>query len=142
MGRSGKEIAAQYVETLTAFVKDGNIPRGPNGKANVGAIAEATGIPRQSFYKNPSIRQTVDALNAEAKKDTKQGDKATREKTQRDAETRAMERKVNQLSQHNAALVAENAELRKMLKSERQKNACMDVTLSTGRRVAVPNERT
>ena len=53
-------------------------------------------------------------------------------------QTKVLERRVNQLEQQNAALVAENAELRRQLKSLRLQMGREDMAIETGRRIPAP----
>ena len=107
------------------------------------AIANCADIPRQSLYKNPSIRSLLDDAKAKSSvpaQDTKPKERATTsiEPMRESKQTKLLERRVNQLEQHNAALVAENAELRRQLKSLRLQLGREDMVIETGRRIPTP----
>jgi hypothetical protein len=109
-------------------------------------LASVLKIPKQSLYKNPGIRLLID----EAKKRQEIAPKA-RPTPEASAESprvgrptesidrlRLSERRVRRLEQQNAALVAENAELRRQLKGLRIQLGREDMLIETGRRLPVP----
>ena len=108
------------------------------------AIAIAANIPRQSLYKNPSIRNLLVDATAKSNGRAQQDPKAkacvttSTEATRENKQSKLLERRVNQLEQQNAALVAENAELRRQLKSFRLQMGREDMTIETGCRIPVP----
>jgi hypothetical protein len=109
-------------------------------------LASVLKIPKQSLYKNPGIRSLID----EAKKRQEIAPKARltpapsleNPSVRRPAESidrlRLSERHVRRLEQQNAALVAENAELRRQLKGLRVQLGREDMMIETGRRLPVP----
>ena len=143
--KSGKAIGQEYLGRIQAYLnRTESLPLLGDGSLNMSAIASAADIPRQSLYKNPAIKSLLE--NAKAKHgtpvrhETEVGEKAgtgavdTREKKQ----AKALERRVNQLEQQNAALVAENAELRRQLKVLRLQMGREDMAIETGRRIPTP----
>lgn len=147
---SGKAIGKQYLESVQGYLaRTPDLPVAADGGLNVTEIAERTGVPRQSFYKNPSIRAALDearkaqgipvraAPDAPARAADGSGtppapaDSAARK-------TKTLERRVTLLEQQNAVLVAENAELRRQLKALRLQQGREDMLIETGRRIPVP----
>lgn len=110
--RYGHEIGKEYVETLAAYLERIETLPAQRGKINVTAIAEASGVPRQSLYKNEECRALID--NAVATKGLTGIEE--REARQGDTDKARLERRVMSLEQSNASLVAENHELRRQLK--------------------------
>jgi hypothetical protein len=108
-------------------------------------LASVLKIPKQSLYKNPGIRLLID----EAKKRLEIAPKArptpeaSAENTRagRPAESndrlRLSERRLRRLEQQNAALVAENSELRRQLTGLRMQIGREDMMIETGRRLPV-----
>lgn len=81
------------------------------GKANISAIAEACGFDRQVLYKNPTAKKLVEeCIAAKGLKGIEPQDEPE------DAQRLVLERKITSLEQRNAALAAENYELRRKLK--------------------------
>lgn len=154
---SGKTLGADYLRKVEAYLaQSDSLPVSHDGTLNVTAIAEQAGIPKQSIYKNPAIRQAIEGAKvsrgitswAERRTSVPQnGDPA-----QLEAETpsqprgasnesrrlQAAERRVNALEQQNAALAAENFELRRQLKDFKQKLGRQDMMIDTGRRIPAP----
>ena len=60
MGKSGKAVGRQYLEALQDYLANTpQLPTGPDGTLNISAIADQSGIPRQSFYKNPRVKAAL-----------------------------------------------------------------------------------
>ena len=145
--KSGKVVGAEYVQTFRTYLESVDVlPRNEDGALSISAIAEASGIPRQSFYKNPQLK----ALLADVKVDSPvkafhegatSDSRRVRSEGGLDAKAKVLERRVHQLEQQNAALVAENAELRRQLKALRLQTAREDMMIETGRRIPAPPER-
>lgn len=143
--RSGKAIGQEYLSRIQAYLdRTESLPLLGDGTLNMSAIAIAADIPRQSLYKNPSIRSLLaDAKtksDVPAPQDAKAKERATTstEATRENKQSKLLERRVNQLEQQNAALVAENAELRRQLKSLRLQMGREDMAIETGRRIPTP----
>ncbi len=148
MGASGKAIGKQYLDSVRDYLtRTPDLPVAADGGLNVTEIAERTGVPRQSFYKNPGIRAALekarDARGIPARAPADQppdaADGAGMPATDRAAKkTKTLERRVTLLEQQNAALVAENAELRRQLKALRLQHGREDMSINTGRRIPAP----
>lgn len=109
MSRAKAEDNLARLETYLASVEA--LPaRG--GKVSVAAIATAAGIDRQVFYRNPRAKALLDAAVADK---GLVGIEARAAGDRSDAE-KALERQVRSLESRNAALMAENAELRARLR--------------------------
>lgn len=143
--KSGKAIGQEYLGRIQGYLdRTENLPLLGDGSLNMSAIATAADIPRQSLYKNPAIRSLLE--NAKAKcavpirHEPESGEKATTRAvaTRESKQTKVLERRVNQLEQQNAALVAENAELRRQLKALRLQMGREDMAIETGRRIPAP----
>lgn len=123
--KSGKVIGQQYLSRIQSYLQITTaLPLLADGSLNMSAIATRASVPRQSLYKNPAIRslleaertQRIERLEQAAIPDTPSVNvPPPRESKQ----TKILERRINQLEQHNAALVAEIAELRRQLKALR-----------------------
>lgn len=150
-GRSGKEISREYLDKAQAYIDSGQqFPLTATGAVNFSALAEQIGIPRQSLYKNPAIREllgTAVAASVSERTDSpariEAGDAGpipAQRHTVDQAKKReqSLERRINHLEQQNAALVAENAELRRQLKSLRLQHGREDMVIETGRRIPTP----
>jgi hypothetical protein len=145
---SGRKTGAEYTRRVEAYLaKHQGLPLSVSGQINMTHLASVLKIPKQSLYKNPGIRSLID----EAKKRQEIAPKAklTSEASlespnvRRPAESidrlRLSERRVRRLEQQNAALVAENAELRRQLKGLRVQLGREDMMIETGRRLPVPD---
>ena len=151
MGASGKAVGKQYLQSVQDYLaRTPELPVGDDGGLNITEISERSGVPRQSFYKNPGIRSALeearkargvaDRQEAGARSESADGSGATLasagDKTVK--KTKSLERRVTQLEQQNAALVAENAELRRQLKAVRLQYGREDMLIETGRRIPAP----
>lgn len=154
---NGKALGADYLRRVEVYLaQTESLPVARDGTLNVTAIAEKAGIPKQSIYKNPAIRQAIEQAKAARGIDSWAERRASRpqegEDGQADAESpaspraastdskrlQAAERRVSTLEQHNAALAAENFELRRQLKDLRQQLGRQDMMIDTGRRMPAP----
>ena len=147
--RSGSQQAGDYVESfqmyLTALAERGeHLPLRGNGELNLSKIAEDSGIrDRGRFYTNAKLKDllekarstqptsVIDATSSSLPAVTTQADG--------DAQRRA-ERRAQRLEQQNAALVAENAELRRQLRDLRLQLGREDMVIETGRRIPPPEQ--
>ena len=143
--KSGKTIGQEYLGRIHAYLdRTERLPLLGDGSLNMSAIASAADIPRQSLYKNPAIRSLLENAKAKCGAPVRQNTKASNESTsgssmpRESKQTKVLERRVNQLEQQNAALVAENAELRRQLKSLRLQIGREDMVIETGRRIPAP----
>lgn len=120
MSKSGQQIGQEYVEKLKKYLD--SIPALParNGKMNTTAIAEASGVPRQSLYKNVDCRNMLDEVAA-----TK-GLGGIEGRGDDDGEKVRLERRIMSLEQSNASLLAETYELRRQLKKYRHIEEMME----------------
>lgn len=149
--QSGKVIGRQYLERVAAYLQaTPALPLLPDGSLNVTAIAAGANVPRQSLYKNPGIRTLLETARANRATEVQ----VPREITPASSPTtaapeaqlvggekvnqRRLEQRIHQLEQQNAALVAENAELRRQLKAQRLQMGREDMTIETGRRFPAP----
>jgi len=108
--RSGQEIGQEYVAKLTKYLDGITGLPARGGKVNATAVAEASGVPRQSLYKNDDCRALLDeAVKAK-------GLVGIEERANDDIGKVKLERRIMNLEQSNASLVAENYELRRQLK--------------------------
>lgn len=154
---SGKAQGADYLRKIEAYLaQTDSLPLSRDGTLNITAIAEATGIPKQSIYKNPSIRQAIEQAKAahgvdswaerraNSPKDGAQGNTPSPQRTASSDSKRlqAAERRVNVLEQQNAALTAENHELRRQVRDLKQQLGRQDMVIETGRRVPAPLDET
>lgn len=154
MGASGKAVGKQYLESVQDYLaRTPELPVAADGGLNITEISERSGVPRQSFYKNPNIRLALEearkargvtgrqeigvrpeSTDGAVAQQTSVGDKATKK-------TKTLERRVTQLEQQNAALVAENAELRRKIKALHLLHGREDMLIETGRRIPAPPDR-
>ncbi len=146
---SGQQTGAKYVESVELFLHSGSaLPLSPDGTVNMTELARQTGVPKQSLYKNPNIRsmltEAMDERGVRARGRSVDGAEAAEEgvatETAKPAAVRATEQRVHRLEQQNAVLVAENAELRRQLKALHLQMGREDMTIETGRRIAVPEQ--
>ena len=154
---SGKTIGADYLRKVESFLANSDsLPMSRDGSLNVTAIAEQAGIPKQSIYKNPAIRQAIEKAKtalgipswSERRENSSEESGPTQSETEIPSQHRgvsndakrlqAAERRISALEQQNAAFVAENFELRRQLKDLKQKLGRQDMIIDTGRRVPAP----
>ena len=152
--KSGRDIGREHLGTLEAFLQSGAaLPWGRDGSVNLSELAKVTGIPKSSFYQNPAVRSLVEGLRpapinqatsapSAASASLSIGSSQAPNPSSVSAEERKaqrLERRVNGLEQQNAALVAENFELRRQLKDLRLQMGRQDMMIDTGRRVVDPS---
>lgn len=149
--KSGRDIGREHLGTLEAFLQSGAaLPWGRDGTVNLSELAKVTGIPKSSFYQNPAVRAVVDGLRPaliDSATSAPSGSPSiglsqTTDPSSVSAEERKsqrLERRVNGLEQQNAALVAENFELRRQLKDLKLQMGRQDMMIDTGRRVVGPS---
>lgn len=111
--RGGQEIGQEYVDKLRHYLDSVNTLPARNGKINMSAIAETSGVPRQSLYKNVNCRQMLEEATAN------KGLLGIEDRAVDDSGKVRLERRITVLEQSNASLVAENYELRRQLKKLR-----------------------
>jgi hypothetical protein len=145
MSKSGKEIGQEYLARIRTYLEHtSSLPMLGDGSINISAIATSADVPRQSLYKNPSIRSLLDSAKVNFAASPRQEPDGTDNPAgsvpsgRESKQTKALERRVNQLEQQNAALVAENAELRRQLRAIRLQMGREDMALETGRRIPSP----
>ena len=132
MGKSGRDAGQENVECVERYLATlraagAGLPA-RNGKVNLTAIAVAAGLKREVFYQNPRCRNLID----EAARELGLRGVEARGADQSDARVATLERRITGLEQRNAALVAENHELRRRLK---QLEHIEEHIATTGRRV-------
>jgi hypothetical protein len=149
--KSGKQIGQAHLVTLEAyFAGGGALPVSANGTLNLAELARATGIPKSSFYQNPKVKERLEAAR-QAQGVGRQGERQAQPKAGSEEAPAAkpagamanpaavlIERRLHRLEQQNAALVAENFELRRQVKELRLQLGREDMMIETGRRVAMP----
>ncbi len=143
--KSGKAQGQEYLVRMQVYLDRTEVlPLLGDGSLNMSAIAVAAEIPRQSLYKNPAIHSLLEAAKAgcgaTARLVSVVPDKGAGEASEvrESKKTKVLERRVNQLEQQNAALVAENAELRRKLKVLRLQMGREDMAIETGLRIPAP----
>lgn len=106
-----------------------------DGRPNITAIAEASGVLRNVFYTNAGVKRLLADFIAGPEKDKEQPTGLARAQRQLDIK----ERRILQLEQQLTGVMAENEDLRKRLVATEQKLARYRVIeeeiLLTGRRV-------
>lgn len=155
---SGKTLGKEYLKKIQDYLaKTEALPVSRDGTLNITAIADKAGVPKQSIYKNPGIRDAVEKaktekglaswaeVRSEASKPASAATKVpgitpglpAERKATVDGNKRlqAAERRASTLEQQNAALVAENFEFRRQLKDLRQQMGREDMMIDTGRRI-------
>lgn len=154
---SGKALGADYLRKVEAYLAQaGDLPVSRDGTLNVTAIAENAGIPKQSVYKNPAIRQAIEQAKAACgvaswadrraslPQDAGLADPEAVTSPQRQATSidrkrlQDAERRVSTLEQRNAVLAAENFELRRRITDLKQQLGRQDMVIDTGRRIPAP----
>lgn len=146
--KSGRDIGREHLGTLQAFLQLGTpLPSARDGTINLTELARLTGIPKSSFYQNPSIRALVEGMRPLARAKTPSNaaeppaDSApgTPSAVPADAtQSQRLERRIHSLEQQNTSLVAENLELRKQLKALRLQMGRQDMMIDTARRIIAP----
>lgn len=143
--KGGKAIGQEYLVRIRAYLgRTGDLPLLGDGSLNMSAIALAAGIPRQSLYKNPKIRELLEdaktkcSVKVRPQSDARDNVTAGKETGSETKQTTALERRASQLEQQNAVLVAGNAELRSQLKALRLQIGREDMTIETGFRFPAP----
>lgn len=124
-GKSGRQAGAENVERLRAYLETVECLPARNGKANLTAIAAGVGVDRQVLYKNPECSRLLEQALAQ------KGLAGLQARSEADPEKLRLERRVTTLEQNNAALLAENYELRRQLQRLRH----VEELLEQGKRV-------
>jgi hypothetical protein len=124
--KSTQEIAAEHFRTLKQYLDTVESLPARGGKLNISAVAEACGFDRGVLYTNPECNRLLKSVLEERGL----GGLAERDEDQADERRRILEHRVNQLEQRNAALMAENEELRAKV---RQFEHIEDHVVATGR---------
>lgn len=150
--KNGKEIGSDYLLALEAYLNGGgSLPTSiRDGTLNLKELCRLTGIPRSTFYQNPSVKDYIGEACA-VRGITRWGDVVTafdevpETKTQLDEASRhsdksksRLERSVHKLEQQNAVLTAENSTLRAQNKELKLQMGREDMMIETGRRVPTP----
>ena len=148
--KSGQMVAADHVATLARYLavlksRAEPVPTRADGQLNLTKIAKDSGLKdRGRFYTNAKLMAMVEAALLDSKATTATrnvtpdaslpGSESIGDVQQRTALKRA-ERQLHRLEQANAALTAENADLRRQLKTIRMQLGREDMIIETGRRV-------
>lgn len=150
--RSGPQRAQDNVALLETYLaglreRGDSLPTTATGDVNLSKVAEESGIgDRGRFYTNQRLKtlladavKSLTPATSEPVPHLDSGRKSRQSESGNDNLKRA-ERRVNQLEQANAVLVAENAELRRQLRDTRLRMGREDMIIETGRRVVAPPE--
>lgn len=151
--KNGKDIGDGYVVALDAYLNQGGtLPlSSKDGTLNLTELHRITGIPKGTFYQNPSVVKRLDK-ELTALGISRRGDAAKRssdaptieqqspgQSVQSDVRaTQMLERKLHKFEQHNSVLVAEVFELRRQNKELRLQLCREDMMIETGRRIPAP----
>lgn len=148
---NGQELGRQYVAKLQTFLSSAiELPlSGRDGALNLAELCRLTGIPRSSFYQNPSLTSLLTGALKDRGVVRRGATKAQSESVDTEAcgesdfqrGRQSLERKVHQLEQQLAVAAAENASLRLEIKSLRLQLGREDMMIETGRRVVSPDRR-
>lgn len=152
-GKSGQEIGSRYVERVRAYLTSGDaLPLLPTGDLNVSAIADKAKVPRQSMYKNGTIRNLIETARANIAALAQRGLEAPAvaaatsayqevpELSGKSKQQQMLERRVQALEKANISIVAENAELRRQLRAAQLQLGREDMVIESGRRIPpLPN---
>jgi len=152
MGQSGKGLGDEYLRKIQTYLSTQDaLPVSKDGSLNITAIAEQAGISKQSIYKNPAIRAAIKEAKAARgveswserranapKEPVAKGEAPPRVATCDSKRLQAAEWRVAKLEQQNAALTAENHELRRQVKELKQQLGRQDMMIDTGRRIPGP----
>jgi len=131
----GEENLAKVRRYLTGLMETGQSLPLQDGRPNITAVAEASGVFRNVFYTNRGVKQLLAEFISGADGSTKPSAALAQAERQMDIK----ERRILQLEQQLASVKAENEDLRKRLAAGEQKLACYRVieedVLQSGRRV-------
>lgn len=151
--RNGRQIGQAHLATLEFFLATGaHLPVSPkDGTLNLTQLSKTTGIPKSSFYQNPSVKERLEAARHEQGL-VRQGELQTAPssasgahkavKSESNKSSAILEMRLHQLEQKNATLATESFELRRQLNAQRLQLGREDMMIETGRRVPVPPEST
>jgi hypothetical protein len=107
-----RKKAQENIDSLRAYLDSVNALPAQGGKVSIAAVATAAGIDRQALYRNPTAKTLLDSAVFEKGlvgiEPRASGDRSEAEK--------ALERQVRALEARNAALMAENADLRSRIR--------------------------
>jgi hypothetical protein len=139
-GLSGREVGEGYLVQIQRMVSGGKPLPTRNGDLDMKAIEAASGVPRQSLYKHPAIRALLDEARKNLMPAAPPDVPANKDRVAADADAKSakelqLERKAHRLEQQNAALVAENYELRRERNKLKLQLGRQDMTIETGRRI-------
>jgi len=146
-GLSGRARGEEYARRMQEYLDEASELPVLNGALNVKAIAKAAGIPTQSIYKNPAIRERLEAAKerlgvqswAEGRLRTDSSSEIS-PRSESDVKARRLEQRLTALEQRHSAVVAENFELRQQLKELRLQLGRDDMMIETGRRIVAPTD--
>jgi hypothetical protein len=150
--KNGQEIGRTYLEALDTYLNNGAaLPVSRGNILNVTELSRITGIPKSTFYQNPAVKARVEQACAaqdllrwgESPEKAVEVADDTADKVENGDESdlrniQLLKRKLHKLEQQNAALVAENCELRNQVKTLRQQMGREDMMIETGRRIVPP----
>ena len=152
--KSGRIVASEHVAALEQYLaglqaRGEPLPSRADGRVNLTKVAKDSGLTdRGRFYTNGKLMKMVESAVAERQVERgssnapTEASKPLREATDQDQRPAALqraERQVHRLEQSNAALVAENAELRRQLRSIRLQLGREDMIIETARRMPAPS---
>jgi hypothetical protein len=139
---NGRETGARYRVQIEKYLSQNpTLPTAPNGSVNMTELARIVGIPKQSLYKNPGVRALLEEAMLRHGRSSKSrleiGTLTIPDSTQSEPSNRLRlsEQRVRRLEQQNAALIAENAELRRQLKATRLQQGREDMMIDSACRI-------
>lgn len=148
----GYRVGQNYLESLEEYFENGGVVPllERDGTLNTAELVRITGIPRSSFYQNEGIVRLI-ATRCEALGIQRQGGRVSRVPVPGEAGVgeqanapndsklaKKLERRLHKLEQHNAALLAENHELRRQVKGLTLQLGREDMQIDSGRRIPSP----
>jgi hypothetical protein len=135
----GDENASRFERYLDSLKAEGKqLPLKKDGQINLSKVALDSGIgDRGRLYTNERIRTLLDGATNALHSSLPANSEVipVQERSPSNKQAKLLERRVNKLEQQNAALVAENAELRRQLKALRLQMGREDMSIETGRRI-------
>lgn len=147
LAKNGADIGQIYLQKIREYLEVTiELPLQSDGSINLTEIAKSAGIPRQSLYKNPAIRQLIEPLKnyKQTIPDKQVGNKLRKKTIDGEAKptSKSIElreknvaRQIHQLEQKNAVLFSENMELRRQIKELKMEIAGAELVIESGRRI-------
>ncbi|MRW88394.1 hypothetical protein GJ699_00150 [Duganella sp. FT80W] len=145
--KSGSQIGAAYAAKFIDFVQSAQgLPvSAKDGSLNIAELVRLTGIPKESFYQNPSLIKTLDQVcacfdvprwGALRRRDGASARRVQPQGTERVTASHShLTKAIQKLESQNKTLNAENLELRRHLRLLKLELGRQDMAIETGRRV-------